>query len=659
MFGSTGWGFTSLRRAASCFRKDRRGAVSVLFGFSVVAVVGFLGLATDAGRGYIAKARLGQAVDAAALAGGKAINQPWRDEEIRKYFDANFPNDYMASILVDFDIETSEGNEQLTISATARIPTTFMRIVNIDDMEVSARSVVRRSVRGLELALIMDNTGSMRSNQKIQTMKAAAADLLDILYGEKETINNFWVGLVPFVATVNVGNQHVDWLNAEAPTTVIDGNKVLAEGGTNFGNMTFRGGVDAGLDGNPNQTTHTAARGIITTTGPTSSRIRFAELGKRWDDDEAKTILGYRVTSPTNYGFITMSGRDYKVTTYIGLYGSNDGGTWKRLHIQKFKYSRRKKRTQRIHTFTTGIDTSEAYRYHRVRIIPKPKQRTSYVSIAEAEFFVEAEEDVETVWKGCVEARTSPRDESDDPPSEELFNRHYWQTTINDYGDDERGDNDWPEIDETNEAQNEGTGPNLGCGPAITSLTAEKTTVLAAIDEMQPWHRGGTHANLGLAWGWRVISPRWQGLWGGDTPDNLPMAYDAPLMDKVAIVLTDGTNVYYDWPGGLPGRPLSGSFPDTDYSAYGRLSEGRLGTTNQAAAVVEINNRMSRLCENMKDEGIVIYAITFQLNDVATQNLMRNCATEPEKYYNSPSNAELRATFVAIGNELTNLRIAE
>ena len=137
------------------------------------------------------------------------------------------------------------------------------------------------------------------------------------------------------------------------------------------------------------------------------------------------------------------------------------------------------------------------------------------------------------------------------------------------------------------------------------------------------------------------------------------MAYDAPLMDKAAIVLTDGENVYYDWPGGLPGSPQSGTYPDTDYTAYGRLSEGRLGTTNKAAAVVEINNRMARLCQNMKDEGIVIYAITFQLNNTATQNLFRNCATDPDKYYNSPTNEELRAAFVAIGNELTNLRIAE
>ena len=75
------------------------------------------------------------------------------------------------------------------------------------------------------------------------------------------------------------------------------------------------------------------------------------------------------------------------------------------------------------------------------------------------------------------------------------------------------GDNDWDwaNIDETNDAQNDGLGPNLGCGPSITPLVAAKTTVHDAIDVMQPWHRGGTMANLGLAWGWRVLSPAWQG----------------------------------------------------------------------------------------------------------------------------------------------------
>ncbi len=639
------------KRLLPVFSRDDRGAVSVLFGFSVVAVVGFLGLATDAGRGYIAKARLGQAVDAAALAGGKAINQPYRDAEIQKYFRANFPSDYMDSVVLDFQILAAEGNEELTIYAKAKIPTTFMRVLNIADMEVSARSVVRRSVRGLELALIMDNTGSMRSSGKIDAMKAAATDLVNILYGDKETIKNFWVGLVPFVATVNVGNQHIDWLN-EDPTPPPAGARVPAVGGTAIGDMTGLGGLEAAFDGNDNQSASDSAY------VKQKKRKETAEIGKDWGAGNEQTIVGFRITSSNNAGFTKVTAPKAKMVFW--LEGSNDGVNWDELGVRAGKYKKGNKSKKRfVIEGIDGIDASQAYRYHRVKIMDK-KHNKSRFFVAEVVFFVIAEEEVPYTWKGCVEARTSPRDESDDPPSEELFSAHFWPSTINMFGNESYdGDNDWPEIDESNDAQNLGTGPNLGCGPAITSLTAEKTKVLNAIDEMQPWHRGGTHANLGLAWGWRVISPRWRGLWGGDTPAELPMDYDAPLMDKVAIVLTDGTNVYYDWPGGLPGRPLSGSYPDTDYSAYGRLSEGRLGTTNQGAAVVEINNRMSRLCENMKAEGIVIYAITFQLNDTATQNLMRNCATDQEKYYNSPSNDELRATFVAIGNELTNLRIAE
>jgi hypothetical protein len=214
-----------------------------------------------------------------------------------------------------------------------------------------------------------------------------------------------------------------------------------------------------------------------------------------------------------------------------------------------------------------------------------------------------------TTWKGCVEARTFPRDSNDDPPSVERWRPLRWQTTRHAYqnpywthsptafvkvvkstsvshttpsniiyqqggpsgtptviqysqsnpatwGRWLNGDNEWdPSAPESalkldNDLyQNEGTGPNLGCGPAITPLVASKSRILDAIAEMAPWHRGGTMSNLGLAWGWRVISPRWRGLWDGDLPDELPLAYAAPNMAKVVVLLTDGNNEWYDWPG--------------------------------------------------------------------------------------------------------------
>jgi hypothetical protein len=257
-------------------------------------------------------------------------------------------------------------------------------------------------------------------------------------------------------------------------------------------------------------------------------------------------------------------------------------------------------------------------------------------------------------WKGCVEARTAPFDQTDTLPTIEPFPRQFWPTTEGVYTP-QTGDNDWDwaNIDESNGAQNNGLGTNLGCGPAITPLVASKTTVHDAIDEMQPWHRGGTMANLGLAWGWRVLSPTWQGLWGGATPAELPLDYDTPLMDKVAIMLTDGVNQWYDWPTGLPNNP------DADYTAYERVSEGRLGTTSGGAATTEINNRMLTVCNAMKSEGIIIFAITFRQNNSATRDLYRNCATSPAHYFDSPSNDELQDVFHEIGNELTNLRLAQ
>ena len=65
---------------------------------------------------------------------------------------------------------------------------------------------------------------------------------------------------------------------------------------------------------------------------------------------------------------------------------------------------------------------------------------------------------------------------------------------------------------------------------------------------MGAWSRGGTAGNEGLAWGWRVLSPRWRGLWGGNTPNTRPLDYKTANTDKVAVILTDGDNQVYDWP---------------------------------------------------------------------------------------------------------------
>jgi hypothetical protein len=285
-----------------------------------------------------------------------------------------------------------------------------------------------------------------------------------------------------------------------------------------------------------------------------------------------------------------------------------------------------------------------------------------------------------TVWRGCVQARhQNGEDETDTPPTIVPYRPHLWASTVGRYSPN-LGDNEWtnttitepnPENPPSDTAQNNlgnnAKGPNLGCGRAILPLTQPRTTILTEIANLRATHRGGTMANLGLQMGWANLSPRWQGLWGNAT---LPLAYNTPYMDKVLVLMTDGNNEWYDWPDGAPGScRTTGSSPpcrssyvndgDADVTAYGRPKENRLGLANptNANARTEIDARMSRLCTRIKQAGITVYTITFNVTSSTTQSLYRNCASRPEAYFNSPDTAALRSAFREIAGQLANLRL--
>jgi len=352
---------------------DQRGAVVAMIALAIMPLFAGLALAIDLGRGYLLKSKLSYAIDAAGLAGGRAFDSDRREDDIEMFFEANFPDGFMGAVLANNGptVTFNDSDNTITIEAEAIMPTHFMTVAGVDTVTVATRTVIQREMRGMELALVMDNTGSMRSSGKMDAMKDAATELVDILYGDRETVPNFWVSLVPYAATVNIGSDHTDWLVQES-----------------------------------------------------------------FDTDAA----------------------------------------W----------------------LAADPDSSDRFGYHPNHFQP-------------------------TTWKGCVEARNYPYDSNDDLWGAEAWYPHLWRTTLNafqnpDYDPDAEvydeddpstwgeflnGDNNWDPngaqsaLKEANNDQNNGTGPNLGCGPAITPLVAEKTTILDGIDEMLPWHRGGTMANLG------------------------------------------------------------------------------------------------------------------------------------------------------------------
>ena len=177
----------------------------------MIPLIGASGLAVDSARGYLLKSRLSKSLDTAGLASGRPALNNNAAQVAREFFDINF-GDSGTVTLDEFDVALSANRQFVTLSAEATTPTVFMRIFGQDNMTVSSRTVIESKTTGLELSLVLDNTGSMWGS-KFSAMQAAAFDLVSIVYGGEDVVDNLWFSVVPYTATVNIGASRSSWLS--------------------------------------------------------------------------------------------------------------------------------------------------------------------------------------------------------------------------------------------------------------------------------------------------------------------------------------------------------------------------------------------------------------------------------------------------------------
>jgi Flp pilus assembly protein TadG len=185
-------------------------------------------------------------------------------------------------------------------------------------------------------------------------------------------------------------------------------------------------------------------------------------------------------------------------------------------------------------------------------------------------------------------------------------------------------------------------GPNYNCPEqAIQPLTNVKSTITTALGGMKAV--GNTVIPEGLAWGWRVISPT--------QPFTQGVAYDAADTVKAIILLTDGEN-------NVSGGGIYGS----KFNAFGFGENGHLGADPKAT----LDSYTSTLCDNIKankdadatDKDILLYTIVFGDPGEKITEIMRQCASDPSKYFNSPTEDDLESAFESIALGLSKLRLA-
>ncbi len=198
--------FLKLPSATGLLRRfcgDQSGGALLLVALSIIPLIGFIGIGTDSARGYLVRSRLSSALDAAALAGGRNLFLATRDDDIRMYFEANFPPGYLGTIIEGPVITVDEDAETVQLTATATISTTFMSIFGFSDLTIAASAEVTRAQEALDLVLAIDMSGSM-GGSRITAARNAATELVNILFGSDASNDLLSIGLVPWNGKVNI-----------------------------------------------------------------------------------------------------------------------------------------------------------------------------------------------------------------------------------------------------------------------------------------------------------------------------------------------------------------------------------------------------------------------------------------------------------------------
>jgi Flp pilus assembly protein TadG len=207
------WRAYRMRRAAARLRglsKDSRGSVAIMFGLTIMIIFGIVGSAVDYGRAMLARARLQAAVDSSVLAAAR-VWQLENDLELaevkaRAHFDTNKPSE--PSRVVSFTPDMVASTFTMVGETTVRTP--FLSVVRIPEVIVASRGQALIAGGGnagtnLEVSLMLDITGSM-GGSKIEDLKSAAKDLIDIVVWEDQAEFTARVALAPFSQAINAGS---------------------------------------------------------------------------------------------------------------------------------------------------------------------------------------------------------------------------------------------------------------------------------------------------------------------------------------------------------------------------------------------------------------------------------------------------------------------
>ena len=199
---------STLTTQARRYRQNESGNVALMTAFLLIPFIGGAAVAVDMSQGYFAKQRLQDTTDAIALMAAKdgLESQAELTAAAQAFYDVQYPGSSGGRIEI---VNIQRNGDTVSVEARNNIDASFGVIFGKKDVSVRVASSATYAESALDLALVLDTTGSMRGS-KMASLKTAATDLID----ELDSNEKVRMSVVPFAQYVNVGTsaRNESWL---------------------------------------------------------------------------------------------------------------------------------------------------------------------------------------------------------------------------------------------------------------------------------------------------------------------------------------------------------------------------------------------------------------------------------------------------------------
>ncbi len=190
------------------FAREEDGLVTLFAILMILLMILMGGVGVDLMRHERERARVQAVADRAVLAAADLDQTLTPADVARDYFDKAGMADYISSVKV----EEGLNYRRVTVDASRELNTMFMSKFGQEKLNVPAKATAEEKVNKVEISMVLDISGSMRENGKMDNLHDASDVFIDTVL-KPENADLISISVVPYTAQVNVGQDIMDELN--------------------------------------------------------------------------------------------------------------------------------------------------------------------------------------------------------------------------------------------------------------------------------------------------------------------------------------------------------------------------------------------------------------------------------------------------------------